>query len=150
MHSVHFSTFFMQYPQCKTLPVRTCNCRLLQRHVRDVTLIRAAITGITLSRMTLAPAAIFGAGFGTRSRQKRSKKSNIVGPYVPYGLFQTKGEMCAKFGSDLFRNVNLYKVHTKKKQTNKLSALYIYIYIYIYIYHFLFIRPISVREISRS
>jgi len=43
--------------------------------------------------------------------------------------------------------VNLYKVHTKNKQinkqTNKLSALYMR-------YHFLFIRPISVREISRS
>ena len=30
----------------------TVNCRLLQRHVRDVTLTRAAITDITLSRMT--------------------------------------------------------------------------------------------------
>jgi len=38
-------------------------------------------------------------------------------PYIPYGLFQTKGEMCAKFGLDWFRNVNLYKVQTNK-QTN--------------------------------
>jgi len=36
-----------------------------------------------------------------------------VGPYIPYGLFQTTGEMCAKFGSDRFRNVDLYKVQTK-------------------------------------
>jgi hypothetical protein len=33
------------------------------------------------------------------------------------GLFQTKGEVCAKFGLDWFRNVNLYKVQTNK-QTN--------------------------------
>ena len=35
-----------------------------------------------------------------------------MGPYVPYGLFQTTREMCAKFGSDRFRNVDLYKVQT--------------------------------------
>jgi hypothetical protein len=55
-----------------------------------------------LLQMTLAPAAIFYPGFGTRSQQKRSKRSNIVGPYIPYGLFQTMRErerdMCAKFG----------------------------------------------------
>jgi len=95
MHSVRFSAFSVHYPLCKTLPVRTRNCRLLRCHVRDVTQTRAAITDITLSRMTLAPAAIFCLGFGTRSRKKGSKRSNIVGPYIPYGLFQTKGEMCA-------------------------------------------------------
>jgi hypothetical protein len=58
---------------------------------RDVTQTRAAITDITLSRMTLAPATIFCPGIGTRSRQKRSKRSNIVGPDIPYDLFQTKG-----------------------------------------------------------
>jgi hypothetical protein len=35
-----------------------------------------------------------------------------VGPYIPYGHFQTTGEMGAKFGSDRFRNVDLYKVQT--------------------------------------
>jgi len=119
VHSVHFSTFSMHYPQCKTLPVMH-NCRLLQCHDLDVTLTCAAITDIMLSQMTLAPAAIFCPGIGTRLQQKRSKRSNIVGPYIPYGLFQTKREMCAKFGSDWFTNVNLYKV-----QTNKLSAFYI-------------------------
>jgi hypothetical protein len=34
--------------------------------------------------------------------------------------------MYAKFGSDRFRNVNLYKVQTNK-QTNKHSALYIWL-----------------------
>ena len=31
---------------------------------------------------------------------------------MPHGLFQTTGEICAKFGSDRFRNVDLYKVQT--------------------------------------
>ena len=31
---------------------------------------------------------------------------------MTYGLFQTTGEMCAKFGSERFRNVDLYKVQT--------------------------------------
>ena len=44
-----------------------------------------------------------------------------MGPYVPYSLFQTTGERCAKFGSDRFRNVDLYKV-----QTNKQTFIFIY------------------------
>jgi hypothetical protein len=59
---------------------------------------------------------------------KRSKRLRISGPYIPYGLFQTEGETCAKFGSDRFKNVNLYKFHTckqRKKETNKHSSLYI-------------------------
>jgi len=54
---------------------------------------------------------------------KRSKRSRISGPYIPYGLFQTKGETCAKFGSDRFRNVDLYKV-----QTNIQTNVHLYIY----------------------
>jgi len=38
-----------------------------------------------------------------------------VGTYIPYDLLQTKGETCAKFGSDRFRNVDLYKFHTNKQ-----------------------------------
>jgi hypothetical protein len=45
---------------------------------------------------------------------------------MPYGLFQTTGEMCAKFGSDRFRNVDLYKVQTNI-QTSKQTNLYLYI-----------------------
>jgi len=74
MHSGHFFAFSMHYPQCKTLPVRTHNCHLLQCHVHDVTLTRAAITNITLLQMTLAPTAIFCPGFGTCFRQKGSKR----------------------------------------------------------------------------
>jgi hypothetical protein len=48
---------------------------------------------------------------------KKSKRSRISGPYIPYDLLQTKGETCAKFGSDRFRIVDLYKFHTNK-QTN--------------------------------
>jgi len=66
VRSVHFSAFSMHYPQCKTLPVRTRNSSATTSF-RDVTQTRAAITDITLSRMTLAPATIFYPGFGTRS-----------------------------------------------------------------------------------
>ena len=45
-----------------------------------------------------------------------------MGPYIPYGLFQTTGETCAKFGSDRFRNVDLYK----DLQTNKQTFIFIY------------------------
>jgi len=71
---------------CRTPPVRRRKCRLLERHMRDVTRTRSGITDITLWRKPLAPAAIFCAASGTRSRQKRSKRWgrwNIVGPYVP-------------------------------------------------------------------
>jgi hypothetical protein len=49
----------MHYPRYNTLAVKTLNCRLLQRHFRDVAITPAKITDITLSRMTLALAAIF-------------------------------------------------------------------------------------------
>jgi hypothetical protein len=45
-----------------------------------------------------------------------------MGSYILYDLFQSTGEICAKFGSDQFRNVDLYKV-----QTNIHLSLYIYI-----------------------
>jgi len=37
MHSVHFSALSIHYPQCKTLPVRTCKCRLLDHGYNAVT-----------------------------------------------------------------------------------------------------------------
>ena len=40
------------------------------------------------------------------------EKMEYCGSIVPYGLLQTKGEICAKFGLDRFRIVNLYKVQT--------------------------------------
>jgi len=73
-----------------------------------------------------------------------------VGPYIPYGLFQTTGEMCAKSGSDQFRNVDLYKV-----QTNKQTFIFIYkiykkfIYIYIYIYTHIYMN-IFIYKIYRK
>jgi hypothetical protein len=45
-----------------------------------------------------------------------SQRSKIFVPYIPYGLLETKGEMCVKFGSDRLRNVDLYKVHTNKEE----------------------------------
>ena len=105
---------------------RTRNCRLLQRHFHDVTLTAAQITDITLSRMACA-----GSHFMPRiwhslptKKVKKVERSNIFWPYIPYGLFQTKGEKCAKFGLDWFRNVNLYKVQTN---TNKQTNIQLYI-----------------------
>ena len=62
------------------------------------------------------------------------KGSNIVGPYIPYDLLQTKGETCAKFGWDRCRNVDLHKVQTNKQtnlQTNKLTNKQTNIHLYI-------------------
>jgi hypothetical protein len=56
---------------------------------------------------------------------KRSKRSRILGPYIPYDLLQTKGETCVKFGSDRFRNVDLYKFHTNKQTFNFIYKIYI-------------------------
>jgi hypothetical protein len=125
MLSVHFSAFCMRYPRCNTLPVRTRNCRQL-RNFRDVPLTPARIMDVTLSRMTHAPAAIFCRGIGTRLRQIRSKSSDILGVYIPCGLNQTKGEMCAKFGSDAFRNHAQYGAnkHTNKRKQKKSLVLY--------------------------
>jgi hypothetical protein len=72
--------------------------------------------------MTLGPAAILGPRFCIGSWKKRlkgRKGSNIVGTYIPYKLPQTKGKTCAKFDWDWFRNVDLYKVQKKWKQTKR-------------------------------
>jgi len=62
----------------------------------------------------------------------------MFGPYIPYGLFQTKG--CAKFGSDWCRNVNLCKVQTNKQT---LSFMYKIIDCHSYCqYKCLYISPI--------
>jgi len=72
------------------------------------------------------PAAISCRGFGTlpdKEGQKGRKGqafSDHTYPTVP----SRPRERCAKFGSDCFGNVNLYKVQTNKL-TNKLSAVYI-------------------------
>jgi hypothetical protein len=61
-----------------------------------------------------------------RRGRKGRKRSNIVGPYIPYNILQTKGEMCANFGWDWFRNVDLYKFHTNKQKRTKNYFIFIY------------------------
>ena len=56
----------------------------------------------------------------------------MSGPYIPYGLFQPKGEKCAKFGPDRFRNANLYKFHTNVHFIYIVYTYTLYIYIYIH------------------
>jgi hypothetical protein len=54
-----------------------------------------------------------------RKGQKDRKGETFSDHTYPTISSRPRGEMCAEFGWDQFRNVNLYKV-----QTNKLSALY--------------------------
>jgi hypothetical protein len=110
--------------------------------ITDITLSRMTpgasvvcyITDITLSRMTPGASVVCcitdmtslrmtGAGSHLVPRilhwlltEKVEKFENGQILWVhTLRLFQTKGEMCAKFGSDQFRNVNLYKFHTNKQ-----------------------------------
>jgi hypothetical protein len=74
--------------------------RQRQRNVGDVTQTPAGTTDIRVSRKTVATAAILCPWAAPKEKgPKRSKRSRISGLYIPYGLFQTKGEPCAKFGS---------------------------------------------------
>jgi hypothetical protein len=41
-----------------------------------------------------------GHSLATKKVKKVEKVKKKLGPYIPYGLFQTTREMCAKFGSD--------------------------------------------------
>jgi len=119
----------MHYPQRRTLAVRTHNCRLLYHGWLS------------------APVS------STRSRIKRCRNDSWAGNHVvprilhwilteqvekvekcqifwvytyPTTSSRRKGEMCAKFGWDRFRNVDLYKFHTKNKNEQKtISSLYI-------------------------
>jgi len=76
---------------------RTRNCRLLQRHFRDVTLTAARITDITLSRMTCA-----GSHFVPRIRHslpiKKVKKVETVKHFRTIHTLQSLpdqgGDMC--------------------------------------------------------
>jgi hypothetical protein len=98
----------------------TVKCRLL-RHVRDATLTRAAITNITLLRMTCAGSHLLtGIRHSTPAEQiKKFEKVKYCGSiHTLRSLPDKGGNVCAKFGSDWFINVYLYKVQTNKR-TNK-------------------------------
>ena len=129
MCAVIFFAFSTHHPQSTTRAVRMCSAP--RRRVRDVTRTRVGVTDITLWVIPRGAGSYFCAASCRPSQRKRSKswgRWNIVGPYVSYGLFQNTGETCAKFGSDRFRNVDLYKAQTNKHtyiQTNKHSSLYI-------------------------
>jgi hypothetical protein len=55
-----------------------------------------------------------------------------VDPYTPYDLFQTTGETCAKFGSDRFINVDLYKVQTYKQTNIFIYKISVYLKLFSY------------------
>jgi len=95
---------------CRTPPIRRRKC-LLERHACDVTQKRSRITDI----MRQQPSSAQHRARSWERRWERSKRYKILGLYIPYSLFQTKGEMYAKSGWDQFRNMNLYKVQTYKQ-----------------------------------
>jgi hypothetical protein len=57
-----------------------------------------------------------------------------MGPYIPYGLFQTKGKPCAKFGFDRLRSVDLYKVQTNIQTFIFIYKMYMYTCVYVCMY----------------
>ena len=78
-------------------------------------------------------------------RKVEKGKKNVGSTHALWSL-PHQGEMFATFGSDWFRNVNLYKVqtnkqtHTNKQKIKKLSALYIRLWMRICVFAFV-IRP---------
>jgi len=56
--------------------------------------------------------------------------------------------MCAKFGLDWFRNADLFKVQTKKKNEKTISALYIRCICLVVLYHFTSVRPFAVLSVN--
>jgi len=129
-----FSALSMHYPQCKALAVRKRNCRLLYHGYNAVTdeswrKCRLLDHGYNAVAMTLGPAAMLCPGFCTGSWQKRSKRVKYCGSIRTLRPPPDEGETCAKFDSDRFRNVDLYKVQTK---TNKKPFFLYILYIYIY------------------
>jgi hypothetical protein len=111
---------FAQPPFCTTFPQFNYLPRppILPRLLSDNTSLPLHPTANSHGYYAVADyssAVILSTGLCARSPEndeKGQKGKTIVGPHIPYGIFQTKGELCAKFGSDWFRNVNLYKVQT--------------------------------------
>jgi hypothetical protein len=63
----------------------------------------------------------------TKKVKKVEKIENIFGPCILYGLFQTKGKTCTKFGSDRFINVVLYEVQTNKETKANTKPFQLYV-----------------------
>jgi hypothetical protein len=63
----------------------------------------AGITDRRASQITVASAAILYPLFCSGPQRRRAQKVKEVknSGYIPCGLFQTKGETCAKFGSEM-------------------------------------------------
>jgi hypothetical protein len=120
--------FCTQFPQFNYLPrplILLRFCRPLIRHLLYIS--HPTITDITLSRITPEPPYCHpDYALATRKTTKKVKKLKNCGSVIPYGLFQAKGEMCAMFGSDLFRNVHLYKVQTHT-HTHRQTNIQVYI-----------------------
>ena len=109
-YSVHFSAFSLHNPLCVTSHQHT------PHH------------GYEHSGGSVALAAIYCPLVGILSRQNRPKRWerwNIVGPYIPHGLFQTKGrrvQSLVPIGSEMWICISYKQTYI---HTNKHSSLYI-------------------------
>jgi hypothetical protein len=103
-----FCTPFPQFNYLPRPPILPRFCRLLIHHLLYI--LQPTITDIMLSRITPVPP--YCHLDYVHAPRKTMKKVKNCGSIHTLRFFQTKGEMCAKFGSDWFRNVNLYNVQT--------------------------------------
>jgi hypothetical protein len=61
------------------------------------------------------------------NKVKKVEKVTDLGSTHTLGLFHTKGKTCANFGSDWFKNVDLYKVQTNTNKQTKTKNFQLYI-----------------------
>jgi hypothetical protein len=109
--------FCTRPPQLNYLPrppILPRFCRPLIRHLLYI--VQPTITSITLWRITPAPPLCHPDYAHTpRKTTKKFQKVKNCGPYIPYGLFQTKGrcvQSLVHIGSEMW-------VCIRYKQTNK-------------------------------
>jgi hypothetical protein len=121
-----FCTPFPQLNYLPRPPILPRFCHPLIRHLLYI--LQPTITDITLLRITPAlPYCHPDYALAPRKRTKKVKKlKNCGSVHTLRSLPDQGGDMCAKFGSHWFRNVNLYKVQTNT-HTHKLTFSFIYI-----------------------
>jgi len=125
LHRVSYAS-----PTVQDTPSRNAELSSAKHHVRDVSGTRPGITDMRVSRKSRAGSHLLRRmrhPLATKEAEKFGKVE-YCGSIISYDLLHTKGETCAKFGGNRFRNVDLYKVQTQKADKNEqkaISALYI-------------------------
>jgi hypothetical protein len=100
--SSHNPPFCTPFPQCNYLPRPPIPTRLSSANTSPPLHPTAHNHGY-YAGAEYTSAAILSTALCARSPEndKKVKRSKIVGPYIPYGIFQTNREMCAKPGSEM-------------------------------------------------